>query len=147
MLDDLITHFKNSNNNSLLARIYGMYTINTNVFEPLDIIIMQNTKYQSERKSAELTFDIKGSTHKRLTKGIHPNEYKRWLNGKSSNKIMKDLNFLKLQKDSNQDLIRIDDYDQTALRDQIVKDSLFLCHHNLIDYSLLLTIEKKKIKH
>ena len=43
MLDDLIHHYEATNNKSLLARIYGMFTIKTNVFHQVDIIIMENT--------------------------------------------------------------------------------------------------------
>ena len=45
MLDDLISHFKKTNNESLLARIYGVFTIQTNVFKSVDVIVMQ--KYSS----------------------------------------------------------------------------------------------------
>ena len=44
MLDEYIGHLKKSKDNqSLLARIYGMYNIKTNVFAPLTVMIMQNT--------------------------------------------------------------------------------------------------------
>ena len=43
MLDDLIGHFKKTDNSSILARIYGLFTIKTNVFKSVDVIIMQNT--------------------------------------------------------------------------------------------------------
>ena len=42
ILDDMIVHFKNYDQ-SLIAKIYGMYTIQTNKFASVDIIIMQNT--------------------------------------------------------------------------------------------------------
>ena len=40
MLDDYIAHIIKYDNKSLLARIYGVFTIKTNYFDPLDIIIM-----------------------------------------------------------------------------------------------------------
>ena len=43
MLDDLIKHYQNTKNKSLLARIYGIFTIKTSVFAPVDFIIMENT--------------------------------------------------------------------------------------------------------
>ena len=43
MLDDYIDHIEKTNNKSLLARIYGIFTVKTNYFDPLDIIVMQNT--------------------------------------------------------------------------------------------------------
>ena len=43
MLDDLIKHYQNTKNESLIARIYGIFTIKTRVFAPVDVIIMENT--------------------------------------------------------------------------------------------------------
>lgn len=43
MLDDYVEHIKSTNNKSLIARIYGIFTIKTNFFEPLDVMVMQNT--------------------------------------------------------------------------------------------------------
>ena len=40
MLDDYIAHIKRSGNRSLIARIYGIFTIKTNLFAPLDVMIM-----------------------------------------------------------------------------------------------------------
>ena len=40
ILDDYIDHIKKTHNRSLLARIYGIFTIKTNYFDPLDIIVM-----------------------------------------------------------------------------------------------------------
>lgn len=40
MLDDLIIHFIKTSNESLLARIYGVFTIKTNVFKSVDVIVM-----------------------------------------------------------------------------------------------------------
>ena len=44
MLDSFINHIVLTNNKSLISRIYGVFTIKTNIFAPIDIIIMQNTK-------------------------------------------------------------------------------------------------------
>ena len=43
MLDEMIDYLDCKQNKSLLARIYGVFTIKTSVFAPVDIIIMQNT--------------------------------------------------------------------------------------------------------
>jgi 1-phosphatidylinositol-4-phosphate 5-kinase len=64
MLDDLIHHFV-VNRNSLIARIYGIFTIKSNVFAPLDLIVMQNTARHQFKKSLTLEFDLKGSTNNR----------------------------------------------------------------------------------
>ena len=43
MLDNLVGHFRDTKNKSLLARIYGVFTIKTDYFDDLNIMIMQNT--------------------------------------------------------------------------------------------------------
>lgn len=40
ILDGYIEHIKSTDNKSLLARIYGIFTIKTNYFTEMDIIVM-----------------------------------------------------------------------------------------------------------
>ena len=61
MLVSLIQHFESTNNKSLLGRIYGMFTIKTSVFHPVDIIIMQNTINMMDFENPKMVFDLKGS--------------------------------------------------------------------------------------
>jgi hypothetical protein len=65
MLDDYILHIKDSDNLSLLARIYGIFTFKNNYFPPLDVVLMQNTINRASKDSMMMTFDLKGSTVKR----------------------------------------------------------------------------------
>lgn len=67
MLDDLIEHFEMTDNKSLIARIYGVFTIKTNLFANLDVMIMQNTCLLKSKSNEKMTFDIKGSTYNRMT--------------------------------------------------------------------------------
>mmetsp|Transcript_29302 Transcript_29302/g.44136 ORF Transcript_29302/g.44136 Transcript_29302/m.44136 type:complete len:81 (-) Transcript_29302:753-995(-) len=68
MLDAFVGHLKKTKNRSLIARIYGVYTIKTNLFQQLDVIIMANSVDVVSKRSSRLTFDLKGSTIKRKTK-------------------------------------------------------------------------------
>lgn len=43
MLDAYVEHIKSTNNQSMLARIYGIFSISTNYFSTVHIMIMQNT--------------------------------------------------------------------------------------------------------
>jgi len=43
ILDDYIEHIKRTNNKSLLARIYGIFSIKTNYFNNGHFMVMQNT--------------------------------------------------------------------------------------------------------
>lgn len=60
MLQKMIQHF-NTCPNSLLARIYGVFSLKTNVFNHLDIIVMQNTIRMRDAKNSKMVFDLKGS--------------------------------------------------------------------------------------
>lgn len=66
MIDDYIDHIEKSKGNSLLVRMYGLFTLKTNNFAPVDFIIMQNTLMLFEKKNKRLTFDLKGSLIRRF---------------------------------------------------------------------------------
>ena len=43
MIEDYINHIEESDNKSLLARIYGIFTLKMSGLRKINIIIMQNT--------------------------------------------------------------------------------------------------------
>ena len=43
MLDDLLKHIVNTSNTTLISKIYGVFTIKSSMFSPIDIIVMQNS--------------------------------------------------------------------------------------------------------
>ena len=63
MLDDMNEHFRN--NMSYISRIYGVYTIKTNSFASVDILVMQNTMKDLDKNNRSIVFDLKGSLYKR----------------------------------------------------------------------------------
>ena len=67
MLDSYITHIKKTSNQSLLARIYGIFTIKTPLVNSIDLIILQNTAQFYQQKNKLYEFDLKGSTIGRYT--------------------------------------------------------------------------------
>lgn len=92
MLDDMIDHFEHTDNQSLLARIYGLYTIKTDIFGSLDFIIMQNTSRTKQKEF--LTFDLKGSF---INRNVNtPPSF--WQSNLSYPKTLKDINFLTINK-------------------------------------------------
>ena len=98
MIDDFIHHLEvTTENKSLLARIYGIFTIQSKLLGKIDIIVMQNTAQLIDRDGVRnccLEFDLKGSLFKRLTKFNHlalkVNYYYP--------KTLKDKNFLDIKK-------------------------------------------------
>ena len=85
ILSSYVDHISRSGNRSLLARIYGVFTIKTSHFPDLDFVIMQNTVKLFNKANSKLTFDLKGS------------KTKRWVKVSASDihsKVLKDMNFL-----------------------------------------------------
>ena len=74
LLDEMIKYFTSVDNKSLIARIYGVFTINTTAYDPVSVILMQNTTHLVNRKYPKFTFDLKGSTIGRTAK-IDDSEY------------------------------------------------------------------------
>ena len=72
MLDKMYAHFIETQNKSILAKIYGLYSIKSNFFDEVTIYVMQNT-LKNENES--MLFDLKGSLYKRLV----PFKEKWWL--------------------------------------------------------------------
>lgn len=68
LLDDFIDYLRDNNNQSLIAKIYGVYTIKTSYFVPVDMIVMENTTQIQDIDNMKLIFDMKGNTFKRSTK-------------------------------------------------------------------------------
>lgn len=96
MLDQMIEHFRSTNNQSLIARIYGVFTIKTNMYAPLSIIVMQNTSMLKNSKNKNMIFDIKGSiANRKVTMGSQK-EFNQVLSTLSHNKVLKDLNYLEI---------------------------------------------------
>ena len=66
IIDEYIDHIKNGE--SLLARIYGIFSIKTELFKSLDIMVMQNTSLILDKKTKKISFDLKGSLVDRYIK-------------------------------------------------------------------------------
>lgn len=67
-LDLFATHFKN-NKNSLLAKIFGVFTVNTKEMHKVHIMLMENTMQLQEPNNLRFIFDLKGSSVNRKVKG------------------------------------------------------------------------------
>jgi 1-phosphatidylinositol-4-phosphate 5-kinase len=85
LLPDYYYHLKH-NPESLLARIYGIFTVKMEDLVPVNIILMGNTIQYSEVSNIENVFDLKGSLINREV---------REANLKNTS-TLKDLNFLKI---------------------------------------------------
>ncbi|CDW72257.1 phosphatidylinositol phosphate kinase [Stylonychia lemnae] len=112
------------NPRSMLARIYGIFTVQMEDIVPVHLILMGNTIQTTNKDKILNIFDLKGSIYNRKVKGK---------NHKNTD-TLKDLNLFKKCQD--------DVDDRRYLLDVIEDDVKFLAAHKLMDYSLLLCIEK-----
>ena len=115
---------------SILARIYGVYTVMLEELVPVHILVMSNSA--QVRHKMNYCFDLKGSMINREVKAkdIKPGG------------TLKDVNLLNICK--NEQMLLFRKQDIRSLMSQIIYDSRFLCKYNLMDYSLLVIVETNK---
>ena len=85
-----------------------------------------------------MTFDMKGSTYKRLSK-----VGKFWRQCLDQKKVLKDMNYMAITQDIGKRVMDLNCDQSMTLAYIVQADSEFLCNHGLMDYSLLLVIETK----
>jgi hypothetical protein len=101
---------------------------------------MQNTSRMENNKNSKVIFDLKGSSINRMSK-LPKKDQKFWRRYLNCSKILKDTNFIEINKELNYSLLRLDALQYQELLSIIKIDSAFLRHQGFMDYSLLLTIE------
>lgn len=123
------------NKNSQLAKIFGVFTINTEYMKEVYVMLMENTVQLHNPAKLTHMFDLKGSLVDRLTKGVI-----------KPSSTLKDQNFMQLcqkKERKSEQFIRFASEDRYKLKLNVKRDVKFLKSQGLMDYSLLLCIEKK----
>lgn len=112
---------------SLVARIYGVFTVRMEELVPVHILLMSNAAQAG--RNIEYVYDLKGSEINREVKekDITPGG------------CLKDQNLLKFMKADT--FLLMQRKDIRWIMNQIAHDIRFLSAHNLMDYSLLLIVE------
>lgn len=115
------------NKNSLLARIYGVFTFYADGIAPINLILMENS-FQSvlERGAIERVYDLKGSLYNRKTD--------------ESASVKKDINLM----ESRDLFLRMSKGYVKSFEEQLKNDTQLLRKSNLMDYSLLLGVQEDK---
>lgn len=67
-LDQFANHFK-KNKNSLIAKVFGLFTVETNNFK-VNIMLMENTMKLNNISNLKYIFDLKGSKVDRNVNGV-----------------------------------------------------------------------------
>ena len=130
MLPDLYKHFK-ANPSSLLARIYGVYTVKMKNYDEVYLILMGNCLKFENRFDITRVYDLKGSKVKRHVK----------TDNAFSSTTLKDVNFMQNKRYMKE--VNLNAEDARDLRKVLRKDSEMLAAHEIMDYSVLLGIENK----
>jgi hypothetical protein len=118
------------NKSSLLCKILGIFTVEAESFSRVHIMLMENTIRLKDRENLKYVFDLKGS------------KVDRTVSGKTAkDTTLKDMNFL-LTKKNFRKLTTLDVPTKMRLIQAMRSDVGFLRSLNLMDYSLLIAIEK-----
>jgi hypothetical protein len=64
LLDPMINHFE-KNPDSLISKIYGIYSVKTRQYARMDFIVMENVTRNITKDNFKVSFDLKGSTRNR----------------------------------------------------------------------------------
>lgn len=125
-------------NDSLLARIYGVYTVKIEKLDKVHLILMGNSMQlqkiprplngEKPKKTIKYVFDLKGSMVNWETK--NPKE----------GSTLKDINLLNIKIDQN--ILKFSPFDSSNIVNLLKDDSSILRDGNVMDYSMLLAIEE-----
>lgn len=126
-------HFR-THKTSILARIVGVFTINTEHLKEVHVMLMENTAQLNNPSKLTHLFDLKGSLVDRMTIGKT-----------KPSTTLKDQNFL-ISCDKallkNSQFVKFQKTDFRRLKNIVRNDVAFLESLGLMDYSLLLVIER-----
>lgn len=123
-------HFS-ANPSSLLARIYGVYTVKMKNYDEVYLILMGNCLKFENKYDITRVYDLKGSKVKRHVK----------TNNALSSTTLKDINFMQNKRYMQE--VNLNAEDARNLLKVLRKDSEMLAAHEIMDYSVLLGIENK----
>lgn len=114
ILDKYIEHLESAEH-SLIAKIFGLYTVKSKQFKQVHLILMENTVQLRDPRSDLLYFDLKGSTIAREVK-LKENADGFWKKSLNYKGDLKDINFLKIQKAYGKNLVYMDDMTQLQIK-------------------------------
>ena len=132
-LPDYVDHFR-KNKNSLLSKIFGVFTIKADYINEVHVMMMENTLALKNPDNLKYIFDLKGSMVDRVVGGFT-----------KPSTTLKDVNF-KIAAQNIEGFTSLGPVLKKKLSAAMRKDVEFLRSHNLMDYSLLLGIEYEKQK-
>jgi len=128
ILPEYVDYLK-KNPYSMLAKIYGVFSLRRRLMKTVTVMLMENTLQLENPSQLLATYDLKGSTFGRESKGqVKPTT------------IQKDIDFINA-KAGDASMFAMGDLNR-KLRVVLQQDTKFLIDHGFLDYSLLLAVEK-----
>jgi len=124
-------HYQMQNPASLIAKIYGVFTIRFDTHQQT-VILMENL-LKVPKQCKLFTFDMKGSKYSRQ---VLKSEKDLEIAG---TRTLKDLDFIKLEEKLKMDAVH-----KQYLLEQIKSDARFFQRMKIIDYSLIVFIIQRK---
>ena len=115
-LDPIIEHLR-ANNDSLLAKVFGVFSVKTKLYASMDFLVMENVTYGLDTKIQKITFDLKGSTYNRRIKTTKAMD---------SSRVLKDQNFIEMSNHYGNKLLKLDYYICKQELKALEADSRFL---------------------
>jgi hypothetical protein len=119
--------FLRKNPKSLIARIYGIFTVVMEDIVPVHLLLMSNSAQTG--RDIENVFDLKGSI---INREVHAKDIR-------PGGTLKDVNLLNLKL--TEVFLTFQRNDMRAIMMQVFEDIRFLAKFNIMDYSLLLIVE------
>lgn len=130
ILPNYIDHLRRTPN-SLIAKIFGIFTIEKDGFGKVHVMLMENTLQYYDSNKVKCIFDLKGSKLSRSTKGEIKNTT-----------IQKDLDYLRAKTKSSK-LFQMANINKNLVY-ALTRDIQFFKSRGLMDYSLLFAVEENK---
>lgn len=134
---------RSRNQASLVAPIFGTFRVKLQGIRAINVLVMRNSIQKSSPfNEIQYKFDLKGSKIKRrvLPENVNtygPNSFK-----KITQQVLKDRDLTYIQDFRQRDIINLSIIDRRRIISTIKDDAMFLKSQGLMDYSLLIAIEK-----
>ena len=120
---------RNENNNTLITKIYGIFTVVIKNASSVNVILMQNL-FGCSPIHIQRMFDLKGSSVQRKTKNVQ-----KW----KKDQVLKDMDYQWITKVESK-LINFNKDNIKKKKKNLENDIIFFKRLNLMDYSLLFII-------
>jgi hypothetical protein len=125
-LPDFCRYFR-ENKQSQLAKIFGVFTVSSQNFNKVNVVLMENTIQLQTVSPQKSVFDLKGSHYHRLEP--------------ENAAVLKCRNFSSMKANDSK-ICDLKQSDKSLLTKTLRKDVAFLKSQRLMDYSLLFCAER-----